>query len=62
MKKKYRNITVESRKYAWMVKPDDDGGHNLTIWYNKVIVNDSHIPAEFEEITPKLVSDIIKCL
>ena len=62
MKKKYRNITVEGKKYAWMIKANYDGVRNLIIWENKIKVNDSIIPGKIKEITPKIVSDIIKCL
>lgn len=56
MKKKYRNITVDGKQYAWMVR---DG--ELIIWYNKVILSSSDV-SEIDSLTPKYVSEMIKLI
>jgi len=60
MKKKYRNITVESKLYAWNVKSnvDGDGTNLIKIWFNKKVVYENLIPWK-TEITPKLIRNTI---
>lgn len=56
MKKKYRDITVNDKQYAWAVQGID----SLVIWYNKKIIkviDVSHIT-----VTPKFVAETIKSL
>lgn len=60
MKKKYRDITVNGKKYAWAVSNSnaDDGDDSiLKIWCNKIVIWQELIN---QEITPKIVSEIIK--
>lgn len=57
MKKKYRDITVDNRQYAWKV----DSGKVLLIWYKKIIFNTSDV-SEIKAVTPKYVSELIKSL
>ena len=58
MKKKYRDITVDNKQYAWKV---NNSGTVLTIWYKKVIFNTSDV-SEVKAVTPKYVSELIKSL
>ena len=60
MKKKYRDITVDGKKYAWMVKPNDDT-IELIIWFNKVIISESDVSA-VDPVTPRYVAELIKKL
>ncbi len=55
MKKKYRDITVDNKQYAWMVKNGE-----LIIWYNKVILTSSDVTHVI--VTPKYVADQIKMI
>ena len=57
MKKKYRDITVDGKKYAWMVR----NGTELVIWYNKVILSTSDV-STINLVTPKYVSELIKMI
>ena len=61
MKKKHRNITVEGMKFAWSIKNDvdGDGGNRLTIFHKKKLLFDELYGGHID-ITPKLVSDVIK--
>ena len=58
MKKKYRDISVNNKIYAWQVKVDEDG-KRLFIWYNKKIISKSDILGS-TVVTPKYVADLIK--
>ena len=60
MKKKYRDITVNGKKYAWQVRINDDNTE-LIIWYNKVILSSSDV-STIDNVTPKYVSDVIKTI
>lgn len=53
MKKKYRDITVDNVKYAWMVSSD-----TLIIWKDKKIIKTEDVTHCI--ITPKIVADSIK--
>lgn len=53
MKKKYRDITVDNVKYAWMVSSD-----TLTIWKDKKIIKTEDVT--HCTVTPKMVADLIK--
>jgi ABC-type glycerol-3-phosphate transport system substrate-binding protein len=55
MKKKYRDITVNDKQYAWAVQND-----TLVIWYNKKIVQMADVLDT--TVTPKIVAEIIKNL
>jgi hypothetical protein len=55
MKKKYRDITVNNKQYAWAVQND-----TLVIWYNKKIIKMADVLDT--TITPKIVAEIIKTL
>jgi hypothetical protein len=57
MKKKYRDITVDNKKYAWKIS----NGKVLIIWYKKVIFNTSDV-SHIDAVTPKYVSELIKSL
>jgi hypothetical protein len=62
MKKKYRDIVVNDKKYAWRFLQDSDpyeGGGGIRIWKDKKIVyNKWH--NENIEVTPKMVANIIE--
>jgi hypothetical protein len=60
MKKKYRDITIDNKQYAWQVK-DNPMGKELVIWYNKVIISSSDV-SNITTVTPKYVSDVIKLI
>jgi hypothetical protein len=57
MKKKYRDITVDNKQYAWKVS----NGKVLIIWYKKIIFNTTDV-SEIDAVTPKYVSELIKSL
>jgi hypothetical protein len=61
MKKKFREITVERKKYGWTVKNncDSDGSNQLTVWINKKPVFSTFVPGS-EIITPSVVESYIK--
>jgi uroporphyrinogen-III decarboxylase len=54
MKKKYRDITVDGVKYAWMVS----NGDTLTIWKDKKVIG--NIDVTHCTVTPKIVAEAIK--
>jgi hypothetical protein len=54
MKKKYRDITVDGVKYAWMVS----NGDTLTIWKDKKVIKTRDVLHCV--VTPQLVADIIR--
>lgn len=61
MKKKYRNITVDGKEYAWSVsRPNCDGDWNnlLTIWFNKEILYRDVINGSIK-VTPAYVKVFI---
>jgi len=55
MKKKYRDITVNDKQYAWAVQND-----TLVIWYNKKVIKMADVLDT--TVTPKIVAEIIKKL
>lgn len=64
MKKKYREITVNGKKFTWSSGKnncDGDGGNLLTIWFEKKPIHKQLFGGHIE-ITPKLVSEIIETL
>lgn len=60
MKKKFREITVNNKKYGWTTKGDCDGDYNtaLYIWFDKKIINTEIIKGGID-ITPKFVANLI---
>jgi hypothetical protein len=60
MKKKFREITVDGKKYGWTLHNDcdGDGGNCIEIWYNKKIIHKQLISGDIQ-ITPKIISNII---
>jgi hypothetical protein len=53
MKKKYRDITVDGVKYAWMTSYD-----TLTIWKDKKVIKTEDVT--HCTVTPKMVAEIIQ--
>ena len=53
MKKKFKEIVIDGKKYGWIVKSD---GNILRIYEDKKIIYEKAI---VEEITTKVISDII---
>lgn len=63
MKKKYREITVDGTKYAWMMgreNCDGDGGVVFIIWKDKKIIHEEL--THNVSMTPGKVAEIIKGL
>jgi hypothetical protein len=65
MKKKYRDITVNNKNYAWAVTNhncDGDGGIVVKIWHNKEIIFQKFLTASEkpDSITPKYIRKIIE--
>ena len=52
MKKKFRNITVDDKKYAWQAK-----GQSYKIWFNEKVILEGEFSGE--TITPKNIRGII---
>lgn len=61
MRKRHRDIVVNGTKYAWTINNggDGDGGNDLKIWLNKKVIYEDIIGGHIE-ITPKMISEIIK--
>jgi len=59
MQSKLRLITVDGDKFFWSVKSTEDG-QKITIWKkdNKVYIHEEYVLVD--EVTPKLISLIIK--
>jgi len=53
MKKKYRDITVDGVKYAWMTSYQ-----TLTIWKDKKVIKTHDVTHCV--VTPKMVAELIK--
>ena len=53
MKKKFKEIVLDGKKYGWIVKSD---GRILRIYEDKKIIYEKEIVGE---ITTKIISDII---
>ena len=56
MKKKYREITVNNKTYAWTLKSDGKE-HVISIWENKKVIHNETVRCD---ITPSLVREIIE--
>ena len=56
MKKKYRDIVVDGKEYAWKVD-----FHGITIWYDKEIIY-CDMKYYTKMVTPKEIENIIKSL
>ena len=58
MKKKFREITVDDKKYAWAVH---DGYENniITIWLDKKKIYNKSVGGHIK-VTPKTIAEIIK--
>lgn len=55
MKKKFRNITVNGKEYAWATRSLNDCEGNilmLKIWFNKKVIFDKPMPKFVKSITP----------
>jgi len=61
MKKKYRDIVVGGEKYAWRAQEDDDYPSRVKIWKDKKVIFESAL-SEVDQVTPKIVADIISVL
>jgi hypothetical protein len=58
MKKKYRDIVVNNKKYCWLIQPNQDkqeGDGILKIYHNKKLIYKETIESDVV-ITPKIVS------
>ena len=60
MKKKFRNITVDGKEYAWMSKLVDGQHLTLKIWYDKKVIYEKPVGIYAKAITPKMVKYIIE--
>lgn len=61
MKKKFRNITVNGKKYGWTTRGNCDGDYNtaLYIWFNKKIIYTEIVKGGID-VTPGFVKSIIE--
>ena len=62
MKKKYRNIIVDGKKYGWLIdfNCDGDGGNYLRIFDKKLVIDFRKINCNISQITPKIVENEIR--
>ena len=57
MKKKFREIVVDGKNYAWSARKHGDGGMLVKIWKDKKIIYEEHL--SYDSMTPHFISLII---
>jgi hypothetical protein len=60
MKKKFREITINNKKYGWTLRNncDGDGGDCVEIWCDKKVIHREIISGHLN-VTPKMISNFI---
>jgi len=60
MKKKFRNITVNDKEYAWSSRVVDGQHLTLKIWHDKKVIYEKPVGIYAKAVTPKMVKYIIE--